>query len=194
MTALVLSGCAMTLQGSSLPASGGEHLISHTLDMKAGIDGREHDLHGRQVGVATIFAAALYQRIVAIENIETYSDTLIFNASYWGPFAAAVKEQHTLAQKNIARVSLKLKKGNTWDNARSHISQMLRDPLKIKDCLKKSGAAYRLQDIGCTREQFCEAVRNCACMRARFTSMDLGFTLGILPGAIEDITDEFLID
>ena len=29
------SGCAMTLQGSSLPASGGEHLISHTLDMRA---------------------------------------------------------------------------------------------------------------------------------------------------------------
>ena len=66
--ALVRSGCAMTLHGSSLPASGGEHLVSHTLDMLADLDGVEHDLHGRQVGVATILAAALYEKLVAMER------------------------------------------------------------------------------------------------------------------------------
>ena len=58
----------MTLQGSSLPASGGEHLVSHTLDMMSHVDGVPHDLHGRQVGVSTILVAAMYERALAIET------------------------------------------------------------------------------------------------------------------------------
>ncbi|MBN1845638.1 MAG: iron-containing alcohol dehydrogenase, partial [Sedimentisphaerales bacterium] len=65
---LVLSGIAMTLVGSSAPASGGEHLLSHTLDMMAPVYHRPHDLHGRQVGLGCIFAAALYEKIVRIDR------------------------------------------------------------------------------------------------------------------------------
>ncbi len=43
--ALLYSGIAMTIVGTSAPASGGEHLLSHTLDMMSGIDGIAHDLH-----------------------------------------------------------------------------------------------------------------------------------------------------
>ena len=66
--ALLYSGIAMTIIGTSAPASGGEHLLSHTLDMMSGIDGIEHDLHGRQVGVGTIFASALYEYIFKIDD------------------------------------------------------------------------------------------------------------------------------
>ena len=48
----------MTMAETSAPASGGEHLISHSLDMMSSIDGQPHDLHGRQVGIGTILAAA----------------------------------------------------------------------------------------------------------------------------------------
>ena len=54
---LLLTGAAMTMAETSSPASGGEHLISHTLDMMSFIDGKPHDLHGRQVGVGTILTA-----------------------------------------------------------------------------------------------------------------------------------------
>jgi len=48
-TALMLNGIAMEICGSSRPASGSEHLISHALDA---ISARPR-LHGLQVGVAT---------------------------------------------------------------------------------------------------------------------------------------------
>lgn len=54
--ALLLSRIAMTVAGTSRPASGGEHLISHLLDMTADCDpaGRpEGALHGEQVGRGT---------------------------------------------------------------------------------------------------------------------------------------------
>lgn len=48
--ALVMSGVAMEVAGSSRPASGSEHLISHAYDHLA----TRPRMHGEQVGVATI--------------------------------------------------------------------------------------------------------------------------------------------
>ncbi len=54
--ALVLSGMAMILSGTSRPASGGEHEISHALDE---LHGRPA-LHGAQVAFGCIVSVALY--------------------------------------------------------------------------------------------------------------------------------------
>ena len=48
--ALVMSGVSMEVSGSSRPASGSEHLISHAYDKLA----ERPSMHGLQVGVATI--------------------------------------------------------------------------------------------------------------------------------------------
>ena len=54
--ALVSSGVAMSIAGSSRPASGAEHLVSHQLDRIA----PEAALHGHQVGVASIVTEYLH--------------------------------------------------------------------------------------------------------------------------------------
>ncbi|MCJ2530832.1 MAG: NAD(P)-dependent glycerol-1-phosphate dehydrogenase [Candidatus Thermoplasmatota archaeon] len=54
--ALVSSGVAMSIAGSSRPASGSEHLFSHALDRLAG----EPALHGEQVGLGTIMMMFLH--------------------------------------------------------------------------------------------------------------------------------------
>ncbi|MEF8774365.1 MAG: iron-containing alcohol dehydrogenase, partial [Halobacteriales archaeon] len=54
--ALVSSGVAMSIAGSSRPASGAEHLFSHQLDRIA--PGKA--LHGHQVGVGAIVTAYLH--------------------------------------------------------------------------------------------------------------------------------------
>lgn len=54
-TALMLNGIAMSIAGSSRPASGSEHLISHALDQ---ISTRPR-LHGLQVGVASFLVTVL---------------------------------------------------------------------------------------------------------------------------------------
>jgi len=53
-SSLTMSGLAMGIAGSSRPASGSEHLISHALDAIA-----KPRLHGIQVGVATYLCALL---------------------------------------------------------------------------------------------------------------------------------------
>ena len=54
--ALVSSGVAMSIAGSSRPASGAEHLFSHQLDRMV----PDAALHGHQVGVGTIVAEYLH--------------------------------------------------------------------------------------------------------------------------------------
>jgi glycerol-1-phosphate dehydrogenase [NAD(P)+] len=54
--ALMVSGVSMSVGGSSRPASGAEHMISHTLDELA--PGRGY--HGEQVGVASIVTMYLH--------------------------------------------------------------------------------------------------------------------------------------
>jgi glycerol-1-phosphate dehydrogenase [NAD(P)+] len=54
--ALVSSGVAMSIDGSSRPASGAEHLFSHQLDRIA----PEPALHGHQVGVGSIITEYLH--------------------------------------------------------------------------------------------------------------------------------------
>ncbi len=71
--ALVSSGVAMSIAGSSRPASGAEHLISHQLDRIA--PGRA--LHGHQVGVASILTAYLQDGEAGFwENIRAALATL----------------------------------------------------------------------------------------------------------------------
>ncbi len=53
---LISSGVAMSIAGSSRPASGAEHLFSHALDMLA----PKPALHGEQTGVGTIIMAYLH--------------------------------------------------------------------------------------------------------------------------------------
>lgn len=54
-TALLLNGIAMEICGSSRPASGSEHLISHALDEMSS----RPRLHGLQVGMATYLVSCL---------------------------------------------------------------------------------------------------------------------------------------
>jgi len=56
-TGLLLSGIAMEIAGSSRPASGGEHLISHALDALS----RRPRSHGLQVGVASYLVSLLQE-------------------------------------------------------------------------------------------------------------------------------------
>jgi glycerol-1-phosphate dehydrogenase [NAD(P)+] len=54
-TALLLNGISMSICGSSRPASGSEHLISHAVDSVS----KRPRLHGLQVGVATYLTSLL---------------------------------------------------------------------------------------------------------------------------------------
>jgi len=192
--ALVFSGCAMTLQGSSLPASGGEHLVGHSLDMLAHVDGREHDLHGRQVGVATIIAAALYEEALSLTDPTFDATGAPFDPSIWGPIADAVRSEHEKKQARMVEACGKLSQPGVWTTLQAELRPLLRSPESIKACLAKAGAAHRFRDLGCTRERFLTALMHGAGIRGRFTSLDLAWATGVLPGAAERLVDQWVTD
>jgi len=77
-TALMLNGIAMEICGSSRPASGSEHMISHALDALS----KRPRLHGLQVGVASYLVSILQQ-----ENTERIAK--LFDATgFWDVIAA----------------------------------------------------------------------------------------------------------
>src|SRR5437899_238147 len=61
---LILSGLGMTICDGSYPASQGEHLISHYIDMFAPA-GRGACFHGEQVAVATLTMARIQEEVLA---------------------------------------------------------------------------------------------------------------------------------
>ena len=64
MYALILSGLAMQMIGSSRPASCAEHHVTHLWDMEV-INGPLDALHGEKVSVATLLVLEEYKRIAA---------------------------------------------------------------------------------------------------------------------------------
>lgn len=71
-TSLLLNGIAMEMCGSSRPASGSEHLVSHALDA---LSARPR-LHGLQVGVATYIVSILQENHT--ERIANLFETIGF--------------------------------------------------------------------------------------------------------------------
>ncbi len=190
--ALIYSGIAMTLVGASAPSSGGEHLLSHTLDMMSSVDGTAHDLHGRQVGLGAIFSAALYDSVLDIENPKIHPMPSSIDAGFWGGRAENVWDQYEQKMPVAWMIREKLKDERTWRTFIGAASKQVRTPGTIKECLKSAGAAHTFADIGCSRERFLAAAGHMHEIRKRPTVIDLAWMLGILPDAADEIVDTWL--
>ncbi|MBL7186903.1 MAG: iron-containing alcohol dehydrogenase [Phycisphaerae bacterium] len=190
--ALLYSGIAMTIVGTSAPASGGEHLLSHTLDMMSVVDGIGHDLHGRQVGLGAIFASALYDHIFRIESPKAHPLFSDIDESFWASLAENVREQYEQKKPALRIIREKLRNGDTWRAFRDAARQQVRCPREIKKCLKTAGAAHTFADIGCSRERLLAAALHMHEIRKRPTIVDLAWMVGILPDAAGQIIDTWL--
>jgi len=189
--ALLLTGVAMTMAETSSPASGGEHLIGHSLDMMSSLDGAGHDLHGRQVGIGTVLASELYRRVLAVESPAFVAPVEAVDRAFWGPLADVVEAEYVQKIPRLHQAVEKLSAGSTWDEIRSALSAMVRTPESIRDCLVRAGAACRAADIGCSRERLTCALIHGRQMRPRFTVLDLAALLGLLPAAAGEIVEAF---
>lgn len=188
--ALLLTGLAMTLMGTSAPASGGEHLFSHTLDMMSQRDGQPHDLHGRQVGIGTLLAAALYSRLQTIDAVSTVPPPPEIDRPFWGPLADAVALQYAAKQAHLQKLRAWLADPAGWSVWRDQIVPPPETRSKIATCLKTAGAAHTLADIGCSVDRARQALLHAHEIRSRVTIIDLAWLSGILPRAVDEILAE----
>lgn len=189
--ALLLTGAAMTMAESSAPASGGEHMISHTLDMMSHVDGHGHDLHGRQVGVGTVLAAEIYRRVLAAESPEWVVSPPEVDRAFWGPLGAEMAAQHTAKIHRLGEAAEELSKGLAWDNLRAALAPMLRSPEVIRDCLAGAKAGCSADDIRCTPARLAAALGHAHEIRSRFTVLDLARITGVMPRDGREIVQQW---
>ncbi len=188
---LLLTGVAMTMAETSAPASGGEHLISHTLDMMSSLDGMPHDLHGRQVGIGTVLASAVYRRVLQLESPDFSRASMDIDREFWGDLAEEVEGHFGPKVERLHRAIDILSRGDAWDRLRQGVRPLTRPPERIRDCLKHAGGATRAEDIGCSRERLRRALLHAHGMRSRFTVIDLARLVGVLPQAAGEIIEEW---
>ena len=66
---LLISGFSMAIAGTSAPASGAEHLISHYWDMEQHCQERPiRGLHGTQVGIGTLISAFTLKQLSFLDT------------------------------------------------------------------------------------------------------------------------------
>lgn len=189
---LILSGIAMSVAGSSSPASGGEHLISHYIDMTAYAFDQPHDLHGCQVGVGTLTTALFYEnlraldpksidipaRVAALPAWEAYEEEL---RARFGPLFDAVvphaRRGYPTPDALAARLTQLVAQ---WEVVQGEVAQTLRTRQSLEDELRRAHAPVRFKDLGVSRERARRAIVHAKDIRNRYTILHLAWELGLI--------------
>jgi glycerol-1-phosphate dehydrogenase [NAD(P)+] len=173
---LVLSGLGMTICDGSYPASQGEHLISHYIDMFAPA-GREAYFHGEQVAVATLTMARIQEEVLAAgppslrsasmsraELRRRFGDEI--GASCWQAFAAKqiAGEAEAKLERHLA---------DHWDAIRESVGRAMIPAERIQAVLQRAGCPTGPAEIGLSSAFYATAVRNARFLRDRYTFLDL---------------------
>jgi glycerol-1-phosphate dehydrogenase [NAD(P)+] len=200
--ALVLSGISLVIIGSSLPVSGAEHLFSHFLDMMVPRNKRSRRFHGTQVGVGTIVTASLYEEVLRISpgyinpgklvaNYPEFSQMEQYIHRHFGKLSSKITEE--LRQKYLRKeekITELSSIHDKWNDIRSQLKKIIRPPSMLRSVLSRAKAPTTFRELGISKRQFIDAVRNAYLIRNRHTVLDLASDFGILGGFAEKIADE----
>jgi glycerol-1-phosphate dehydrogenase [NAD(P)+] len=198
---LLLSGYSMALAGTSAPASGGEHLISHYWDMERHCQHQElRALHGTQVGIATWISSLLFERLASLDidrvvtNLEVRQDV---------PSVDDIRRQHTglsaeVCEEVHAQFKAKQKVGDDlraelqlirerWPTIQEAIKSSCPKAASIETTLRSAGCVTRASEIGVDEETLIHTIRSCRQIRNRYVALDLMADLGVLEGWSVDV-------
>lgn len=125
-TGLMLNGIAMEVCGSSRPASGSEHLISHALDAESA----RPRLHGLQVGVASYLVSLLQgehtDRIAGLFDATGFWDEVARDPFPRAEWAAAVRAAPAVKDGFYTVLSSR--------DVRPEVDRLLRDDPRLARC------------------------------------------------------------
>jgi glycerol-1-phosphate dehydrogenase [NAD(P)+] len=187
---LLFSGVAMSLAGSSAPASGGEHLISHFLDMRESLTGIKPNLHGLQVGAGVVLSAVCYQKLAALEEKELKNSAKkIFEAdagkipAIWGNLASEVEKQFLNKRDRLLQFDSALPAN--WQELKALFGKV-RTPDFFVDLIRRTGLEMTLPSLGISKDEFYLAATSARTIRDRITVLDISAHAGILEAAAKE--------
>ena len=189
---LMLSGLAMSVAGSSSPASGGEHLISHFIDMTAIAFDQPHDFHGCQVGVGTLTTAFLYEKLQALDPDSIDIDARVDALLPWDQYEASLHERFGVLFEavvkharpayptpEILRARLQRLKEN-WEFLETRVARTLRTAQSLEEELLSAECPVRFQELGVEPDRAFRSIAHSKDIRNRYTILHLAWELGLL--------------
>jgi glycerol-1-phosphate dehydrogenase [NAD(P)+] len=178
---LVLSGLGMTLAGGSEPASQGEHMIAHYVEMMWP-EVAASAFHGEQTGVSAIAMAELQERILALEELPSLAPSRLVEADLvarLGPeLGAAAWARFSRKQLTGERIDAVNERISRWAELRPRLAAVSRPAEELRAFIAGAGGATRPEDVGWSLEQFRRARASAHLFRDRFTFLDLDAELG----------------
>lgn len=188
MDGLLIAGFSMVIAGTSSPASGGEHLLSHYLDMHAHKRAKEpFAYHGLQVGIGVVVAAKIYEMLqdFSIEDVRKRlarrEETDHRKGEHWKDFEKKVPILKALPASLI----------QNWDEIGQEIFPTVYSQETVEKCLTEAGCPTHFSEIGIGRELACQTIMNARYIRDRVTVLDVADELGILRDVADEILQEF---
>jgi glycerol-1-phosphate dehydrogenase [NAD(P)+] len=180
---LVLTGLGMGIVGGSEPASMGEHLISHYVDMMA--SPHPGSLHGEQVGVATLTISRLQNAMLrAVRPPEvrpTRLDPDAMRARYGarlGDQCSAEFRVKALDERGAERMNAKL--AEVWPAMTLRLREIMLPTERLEAAMATADAAVTGLDLGLERGFYQSAVRHAREIRRRYSILDLAGDAGVL--------------
>ena len=198
---LILTGIAMQTSASSRPASGSEHRFSHLWEMQALGHGHPAVPHGYKVGVGSLAAAALYERVLARDLRKLPIDALCARWPSRDAVERAVRAGHDIPQLAENAVDESLAKYITaeqlrerlqmiqerWPQIRERLETQLMTADQIRDLLHAAGCPTDPAEISITMAQLRESYTLARTIRARYTVLDLMNESGILDECVDEL-------
>jgi glycerol-1-phosphate dehydrogenase [NAD(P)+] len=178
---LVLSGFGMTISGGSHPASQGEHLLSHYIDLMRSPDAPVA-LHGEQIGVCALAMARLQDRILAQGAPPVLRATAVDRddvVHHFGPARGEACWQELapkrLDQRRADELNARLAAG--WDGLRARLQAVTLGAARMTAVLAAAGAPTTPADLGWPEPLFDDALVHAREIRNRYTFLDFAADL-----------------
>ena len=190
MEGLVLSGAAISLYGSSRPASGAEHHMSHFWEVVNDQRGTPGVMHGEQVAVGTVLVLMLAEELRDTQvNFDTArAITRQYDESAWereirrcyGSAAQEALEIEKTAQKNgiPERLSRIDRIEQHWDGILQQLDTLPRADA-LRRLLNEVGCPSLPKEIGINEALLRDTFLYAKETRARYTLLQLVYDLGL---------------
>jgi glycerol-1-phosphate dehydrogenase [NAD(P)+] len=192
MEGLIESGLCMLDFGSSRPASGAEHHLSHYWEMKLLQEKRPAILHGAKVGIATIMVARRFEEIghldrqQVIEKLDSVpqpdreQELQRIRAAYVPEVAEQIIAEHApfLDMSRQEYDLLKEKIIDAWPQVQE-IAASVPPARQLHGLLQQVSGPTAPQMIGLSEDEVRQAIEYGHYLRNRFTIRKLGRMLGI---------------
>lgn len=198
---LILSGMCIGMTGSSRPASGEEHLLSHTWEMLGLIRGQETHLHGNQVGIGTGIMLHVYEYLLTLDIHKVYAEGKFrsFTREKWeqnikklfGELAPQIIEKKAPyinfkaeVREEAAQVIVE-----KWAELKEKIFAVMPSPAQYRLLMDQAGCHLTPLDLKLDRETFRLSLLTAKEIRQRFGILQVLEDLGILEETAEMITN-----